>query len=315
MNPEVLILAGIYDFSADLVCLRLHENGVTYLRLNRESLSENMLTLDPFAASLRVEGPAGKMLVGPGLRSIWFRQPVFLRNTPPQPLSVDEQLERSQWPAFLRALSVFDRVAWMNHPQKTYLAESKPYQLMAARKCGFRVPETRITNDGSSIEKDIIGPLVIKSLDTVLLREGDDSLFTYTTLTDGVTLSVQDLRAAPVLIQEEVQVKADIRVTVVGDEIFAVKIASRSGLIRGDWRLVPRDDLVYEDISLGTDTIRSCIQLSRLLQLSFAAIDLMDTDDGTYFVEVNPTGEWGWITNTERPIDCAIAKWLAKEAI
>ena len=61
-------------------------------------------------------------------------------------------------------------------PAATYLAESKPYQLSVAASCGFQVPVTLATNDASSIRETFPGSLVIKSLDTVLLRDGDDCL-------------------------------------------------------------------------------------------------------------------------------------------
>lgn len=311
MNPFVLILSGLYDFAADLVCMRLRELDVPFIRLNRESLPEHSITLDPVAPLLSIEGPAGSARVGPGLRSIWFRQPVFLRNTPPHPLSVEEQLSRSQWSAFQRSLSVFASASWMNHPQATYLAESKPYQLSIAQRCGFLVLDTLITNSGKAIGARFAGPIVVKSLDTVLLREGDDCLFTYTTVADVETLSSRDFREAPLLAQVEASVKADLRVTVIGDAVYAVRIVAALGPIKGDWRLVPRDDLEYDDIELSADVQQACLRLARHLGLAFAAIDLMETDRGMVFVEVNPTGEWGWLASENRPIDLTIAQWLS----
>lgn len=111
MNPHVLILSGLYDFSTDLVALQLERAGVPYVRLNREHLAQHRLTFDPLAPELTIRGPAGACHVGPELRAVWFRQPVFLRNAPAVSLSPGEQLERSQWTAFLRALCVFRHAA------------------------------------------------------------------------------------------------------------------------------------------------------------------------------------------------------------
>lgn len=182
MNSYVLILSGLYDFSTDLVTLRLQEADVPYVRLNREQLADHSLTLDPLIPRLTIQGPAGTCSIDTNLRSVWFRQPVFLRNTPPTQLLPQDQLERSQWTAFLRALCVFRQAAWMNFPAATYLAESKPYQLSVAAGCGFQIPETLVTNDARCVRNTFPRHLVIKSLDTVLLRDGDDCLFTYTTL-------------------------------------------------------------------------------------------------------------------------------------
>ena len=311
MSPQVLILSSLYDFSTDLVVLSLRDAGVPYLRLNREQLVDHRLALDPLAPELTVCGPSGIYDVGQGLVSVWFRQPVFLRNTPSVPLSPEKQLERSQWMAFLRGLGVFRDVAWMNPPSATYIAESKPYQLAIAKDCGFQVPETLATNDASRIREAFPDNLVVKSLDTVLLRDGDYDLFTYTILNPGGELAEETVSAVPLLAQRALEEKTDIRVTVVGNEVFAVRILSQGSGIEGDWRVVPKSELEYRDIVLSYDIIERCKLLTRCLGLFFAAIDLIETRQGIYFIEVNPTGGWGWLSTPERSIDKAIASWLA----
>lgn len=312
MSPTVLIVAGLYDFSADLVALRLREAGIAFVRLNREHFSDLRLGLDPLARTLTVRGPELDVLVGPELRSIWFRQPVFLRNVPPEKLTPIEQLTRSQWTAFVRALSVFRHASWMNHPQQTYLAESKPYQLALAVECGFQVPETLVGNDAASIRSRFPGSLIVKSLDTVLLRDGEDCLFTYSTMAHSSVLVDSNTAGAPLLAQRLLDPKTDLRVTIVGKQIFAVRILVDKKGVSGDWRTVPRDRLIYEDVELSTSLEGACRAFVDHLGLNFAAIDLVETPEGVFFIEVNPTGEWGWLTTVERPIDEAIARWLTE---
>jgi glutathione synthase/RimK-type ligase-like ATP-grasp enzyme len=313
MTPEVLILSSLFDFSSDLIALRLRDMRVPFLRLNREQLSDFRLTLDPLKARLHIRGRHMEAEVNDSLRSILFRQPVFLRNTPNSALSVSDQMERSQWAAFMRTLSVFDRASWMNFPQATYLAECKPYQLLTAARCGFRVPESIVTNDVGAIRDTYESGFVVKSLDTVLLREGQDCLFAYTTVIDGSEAALTDanVAAAPLLAQEFLSAKTDIRVTVVGNKVFAVKILCKGEGVEGDWRLFPKESLTYEDVKLSPDIVTACRLLLRTLGLAFGAIDLIETAAGTYFIEVNPTGEWAWISTSERPIDLVIAGWLS----
>lgn len=311
MNPHILIISSLYDFSTDLVALSLEQDDVPFVRLNREQLADHRLTLDPLIPMLTIYGPAGTHVVGPDLRAIWFRQPVFLRNTPPIPLSLAEQLERSQWNAFLRGLCVFRHASWMNDPAATYLAESKPYQLYLAALCGFRVPQTLATNDAKRIRQSFSSPFVIKSLDTVLLREGGDCLFTYTTINTGADLYDETVSASPLFAQLALYPKTDIRVTIVGEDAFSVCILSQGHGISGDWRIHPKTDLEYIDFPLDDHTLNCCRKLTQRLGLSFAAIDLVETIEGTFFIEVNPTGEWGWLSTPERRIDHTIASWLA----
>lgn len=314
MNPHVLILSGIYDFSTDMVVWQLKRMGVPYIRLNREALDQYRLALDPVKRICTVTGEGlNAEIQSDSLVSVHYRQPVFLRNTPAESLTPTDQLvERSQWMAFLRSLSVFDSAMWMNYPQATYLAECKPYQLLTAHRCGFQVPETIATNDAGSIIARFTGDLAIKSLDTVLLRDGKDCLFNYMSKSNVQELTDANVASAPLLAQQLFSKKADIRVTIVGNRVFAVRILADGVGIEGDWRLIPREELSYEDVELGEEVERSCARLTRTLGLSFAAIDLVQSNEGISFLEVNPTGEWGWLSNSERRIDRAIASWLAE---
>lgn len=311
-EPTALILSDIYDFSTDLVAVRLEQAGIPFVRLNRRQFSDHRITLNPLAPELCIRDPSGLQRIESRINAVLFRQPVFLRNTPSIPLSPKEQLERSQWMAFLRSLCVFTNALWMNHPAATYVAESKPYQLTIASKCGFEVPRTLIGNDVHRIKEEFPGSLVVKSLDTVLLMDGDDCLFTYTKLNPGSEMTDYTVSDAPLLAQDLLDCKTDIRVTVVGANMFAVKITSNGRGIAGDWRLVPKENLEYEDIDLDCGVTKSCLKLTDKLGLSFAAIDLVQTPAGIYFIEVNPTGEWEWISTADRPIDVAIANWIER---
>lgn len=315
MTP-VLLLSGLYDFSTDFVAAALEERGTRFLRLNREQLAAYRLTLDPVAAVLEVRGPSGlkTTIDASSLRAVLFRQPIFLRNTPGYALSAAEQLERSQWSAFLRGLCVLDGSRWMNHPAKTYLAECKPYQLRVAAKLGFTVPRTRIGNDLVGVRSAGLGdPLIIKSLDTILIREGSDCLFTYSTASGPASWQDEDLSTAPALCQEYIRGKTDIRVTVVGGRIFAVRIEENGCGIEGDWRVRPRHQVQFVPIDLPHECATLCLRLAEALDLPFAAIDLLEYSDDRkiVFVEVNPTGEWGWLVRHGLRIDMAIAAWLA----
>jgi glutathione synthase/RimK-type ligase-like ATP-grasp enzyme len=259
---------------------------------------------------MKIECVEGTFIVDDNVRSIWFRQPIFLRNTPGETLTVKEQLVRSQWMAFLRSLSIFKNAMWMNWPESTYLAETKAFQLMEAYKLGFRIPKTKIGNNA----KEFIGfnqDVIIKSLDTVLLREGGDCLFTYSTIERYNNFRDEAVFEAPLTVQQYISPKIDIRVTVVGNKIFAVKITSEGSGIKNDWRVLNKDKLEYTDIELPDKINNLCFQLVKKLGLTFGAIDLIESNGKYFFIEINPTGEWGWINTLERRIDSCIADWLA----
>lgn len=310
MKPSVLVLSGLYDFSTDRVCLNLSDNETQFLRINKEQIANCRVSLNPNKQQLTVHQENCTYSIDRTLKSVWYRQPIFLRNTPAKPLSPQDQLERSQWMAFLRALSVLSDAAWMNFPSQTYLAESKPYQLYAAENCGFRIPATLVSNDADEIRACFPHTAIIKSLDTVLIQDGEDCLFTYTTLSNTNELTSEIVGSAPLLVQEHLNPKVDIRVTMVGEKHCAVKILSKKVGIEGDWRTLPRENIEYVDIDLPLPIAYSCHALMKLLGLSFGAIDLIETPEGIFFIEINPTGEWGWLCSSERPIDIMIGSWL-----
>ncbi len=310
MKNYILILSSMYDFSTDLVVQRLENNGDAFIRLNKEQLSDYEIFLDPVNATLRVKGVYVDVETS-NIKSVWFRQPVFLRNTPGRTIDINEQLSLSQWNAFLRGLMVFDKAYWMNWPQATYAAESKPYQLMTAKKMGFSVPQTIISN-ALGFDRLPSTNFIIKSMDTVLLKENDDCYFTYTSKANPEDFSLDKTRQAPITFQEYIENKLDIRVTVVGSKVYAVAIKSNGNAISDDWRTLKKDDLEYVDIELPVRIKKLCIDYVKFLGLNYGAIDFIKTKDEYIFIEINPTGEWGWLSNDKREIDYDIAKKLSE---
>jgi glutathione synthase/RimK-type ligase-like ATP-grasp enzyme len=308
MNPAVLVVASAYDLASDLVCLRLKELGVSFLRLNREQLSDFRITLYPTSPTLHVEYGESSWDITDALRSVWFRQPVYLRE-PNSDSAIDVQLQRSQWMALVKSLTIFHEASWMNHPRETYQAEIKPYQLRVAKEVGFKIPQTLIGNDVKELA-GLSSPFMMKPLDVVYFHDGDESLFAYATPID-TTLLNEEFRKAPIIAQRLLASKTDIRVTVVGNAAYAVKILSKGCPIDGDWRRTPKADLHYEDWTMPADIESACARLMDRLGLRFGGIDLVQSEGDTYFLEINPTGEWAWLSSQARPIDKKIAQWLA----
>jgi hypothetical protein len=310
VKANVLVLSSLYDFSIDLVLRRLREMGVDYLRLNMEQMSDLRVSFDPVTRSMTTRGLGLDALLEADLQSVWYRSPVFLRNSLGNQ-SLADQLKRSQWSAFLRSMMVFDEARWMNHPADTYKAETKPYQLLVAARCGFAVPETIIGNDVVEVQKHFPFNIALKSIDTVYLRDKDDALFAYTSIVNAKELLDDSVYQAPLIAQEFLSPKMDLRVTVVGTSVFAYKILVNGDPAPGDWRLHKREELSYERYSLPDDVRDRCVALCAELNLPFGAIDLIDSNGKLFFVEINPTGEWAWLPDAERTAGAAIAAWLS----
>ncbi len=313
--PEILIISNKHDYSTDYIVIQLYKMGISYLRLNRDQFSDFKISFNPTDQSLIGETQDFSFEITPEfLKSIYFRAPVYLRDTYQRNLSPDEQISRSQWASFIRGLVVFDNVLWVNHPQATYKAEIKPYQLYIAKKIGFNVPYTVITNTvhHQDIAMDGKKELIIKTLDSVILNIDDKEAFIYTNIIDYDELLRSDISNAPVVLQDALIPKTDIRATVIENVIFSVEIKKDDKGIDKDWRL-EKDNVQYTKINLPADIEKKCIALVNELGLKFGAIDLVFHKEKYYFLEINPTGEWSWLmSHTKLEIDKEIVKLLLK---
>lgn len=308
---RVLLATSLYDFPTDRICAQLDARGVPYARINRETVDELPIVLDPLSGSLRCNLPEWSWTAGPELRAIWWRQPTFQRNLPGVVISLDEQLRRSQWAAFMRSLTALRPTIWVNHPQSTYAAECKPLQLRLAAELGFTVPPTLITNDPNAQLHSLGEPLVVKAVDTVLLHDSEHQYFTYTNIVEPAVLQDTGIQEAPLLCQQLLDPKLDLRVTVIGDKWWAVSVQNCNGApVTGDWRRLKRQDILIQSYDLPQDVGNLCVQYVHKLGLVYGAIDLAFCRERYFFIEINPTGEWGWLDAPSRPIARAIADQL-----
>lgn len=306
-----LIISTTIDYSTDLVCYELERQNQQYLRINRDRFSNYCVEYDLYNESLIVEIEDSDYIISKNLKSVYFRAPVFLRTI--KNYTIEEQLYRSQWSSFIRNLIVFDNAKWINHPVNTYRAENKLYQLKMAKQVGLHVPETYVCN---SIPKNLLKKkeYIVKSLDTALFYNNGQEMFTYSTIVTGQELCESEFKDAPIIIQECLNDKLDIRVTVVGDKIFPVSITENGIGITGDWRKKDKIQLKYGLINLPKNVEQSIISLMNNLGLIFGGLDLIFANGKYYFIEVNPTGEWGWLkTALQLPIDKSIVEALTGE--
>ena len=136
-------------------------------------------------------------------------------------------------------------------------------------------------------------------------------MFVYTNVVSREELNESDLTLAPVFIQEYLEEKLDIRVTYISGELFPIQILSKNKAILGDWRKEKKENLEYKSISLPREIKEKIIKLMKELNLEYGGIDLIKENDEYYFIEVNPTGEWGWVsTNIKLKIEEAIVSSL-----
>jgi hypothetical protein len=325
-RPWILILAAEEDLHADAVVLALRDRNLPVVRIDPESdWTENTAIvvrhdLDDGAWSLSHHGRA---FSGRDPVSVFCRSWNFRRADEQE--SLEEHLRLHEMGAglagFCRGL---ESRFWINRPWLEDRVESKVVQSRFARRAGLRVPETLVTNDpeqAAHFHAQCDGEVVVKQLSEVSLidaREiGREDGVVYGFFTEPVSAEALDrgresIRSAPVLFQRRIEKAADLRVTVVGDRVFAHRIESQVGTVaRTDFR---------KDLRLRTDRIEPPPAIAEALRkliaswgLHFAACDLVETPSGEHvFLEANVSGNWLWLEGPEEfPILDAVVADLA----
>lgn len=220
-----------------------------------------------------------------------------------------------EWRHVLEPLEVWLQDAtWVNRRPVDREIRYKPAQLFLAQKFGFEIPDTAITND-SAIVADLLqaqgGEGIYKPL-TWFFKPPDKTLFTNSITADAVQKNPEAIERAPGIFQPRIPKAFELRITVVGERIFPIRIDSQrqagSGL---DWRR-KQLEMEYVPFKLPTQFPDRLLSFHRSVGLVYGAYDFIVTPDDRYvFLEVNPTGQWLWIEErTEAPISRAIAEAL-----
>ncbi len=200
---------------------------------------------------------------------------------------------------------------WINDPARDQAAQHKVYQLRVAQEIGLDIPETLVTNCPDAahdfLESHPPNQVVYKSFsatesewrETRLVKQKEREL-------------LENVRYAPVIFQEYVDADADLRVTVVGEEIFAAAIYSQETLYKVDFRMDMGNARV-EPLTLPPVVQDKLHQYMSRLGLVYGAIDMRRTPSGRYvFLEINPAGQWLFIEQkTNQKISNAVARNLA----
>ncbi len=316
-DETVLLVTASYDQAAELVAERLARRGRASFRLDTDKFPSAISAR--FTPSTGVEFQTDAECVSAhDIRSVWYRRNVAPR-LPALDQGTQEFCERETRAFLTGCLAALPTNRWLSRIDAIALAERKPYQLYIASRLGFPVPDTVMGNDPESMRAlASTQPVVAKALSSGYIRgsEGNRAIFTSMVQDFDLRHLDEELRLAPVTFQGLVDKTSDIRVTVVGNKVFAAEILSQSDdSSRLDWRATDDPHLAHHRHELPSGVADLCVSLVRELGLSFGAIDLaLIRHDEYVFFEINPNGEWLWIE--ERlgfPIADEIAEWLDRD--
>lgn len=208
-------------------------------------------------------------------------------------------------------------VLWVNHPARDADHAYKPRQLALAARCGLPVPRTLITNNPHAVQRfagSTDHGVVIKVLGSNWLHDNGKRMVAHThRLTsadladlDGITLTTHQ-------IQEWVPKQYEVRLIVIGKQMFAVAIHTTDSDAHVDWR-ANYDALDYTQIDVPSHVARVVGTFMTAATLNFSALDFVVTPENQWvFLESNSGGQYGWLTATlGNTVSDALASLLAQ---
>lgn len=317
----ILIITSPEDEPAAVVEAHLRARGADVMRFD--------LAQFPAAANLTVSygrdcprlllRTGGRSVSSDELTAVWFRRP-----TPPlaPPAITDEEVRRvveQDSREFLAA--AWDCLACRmlpGTPDAMIRAQRKASQMGRAQALGFDVPATAFSNDPREfldLYREQSGRLISKIMASLVLRSrvGTEYMRFTDTVTPRDLAHAADIALSPIVLQAHVSKRLELRVTVVGQQVFTAAIHSQvTNRTRIDWRRYNLDATPHETYDLPADVAARCVRLVADSGLCYGTIDLILTPDGRYvFLELNSAGEYAWIEQiTGLPISAAIADLL-----
>ena len=320
LRNQVVIYTNQSDSHADVIIPLLESSGAEPVRLNTEdipgSVSMTMETnTEHHEYALQLQA-SNRFINFDRICSVWWRQPE--RYNLPKGLSHQEDIfARNEIDHFLAGLFLSLDCYWINDPRRMRGADAKPEQLERAKRFGFDIPRTLISNNATKVRdfyQRVGTKMIYKTMTDPCLNyneanfesdefnqfdqvPSDPLLLTLTTLITDLELDLIDQGLlAPGQFQELLVKKFELRITVIGNQVFAAEINSQENEKTSlDFRdyTVP---IQYKKANLPETFLNSCRDFVHSYGLNYGAMDFVVTkDDRLVFLENNPGGQFMFV--------------------
>jgi len=327
-RKHILVLTEGADSHSDVVIDALHSAGECVVRLNTDRFFEDGVRVE---YSQTVPGDLveinlwfnGEIISAHKIKSVWYRRPKALVVVDSmEDKGQQEFAERELNELLLNYFHLLKQSFWVSNISALEMARRKLPQLRLAGDLGFCVPKTLVTNRSEGVSEFVKfcgGQIIYKTLHTPNLTTHNELFGVQTSIVNKSDLEYVDLISrSGGIFQEYLPKKFEVRVTIIGRKVFAVKIDSQKsegGKI--DWReALSLGHVPVEPTTLPDHIEMACLKMVEAYGLQFGAIDLIFSTNGQwYFLELNPNGQWYWVEYlTGLPMTSAMANLLIKNS-
>ncbi len=232
-----------------------------------------------------------------GLRSVWYRNPSGYSVPPGLDAAARNFVFREAKLGLGGVLAALPGVIWANSPNRCADALYKPYQWAVAAECGLTVADTVITNSDDAV-RDFVAEhpdVVSKPLGGAGMTSHGQAYLSYTHRLAAADLDELDgVGMTASTIQQWVPKAYEVRLTVIGDSWFPIRIDAGDGG-REDWRADP-EGAKYSLIELPASVHEGLSRLMRRLGFTYTGADFIVRPDGEWvFLEANSGPQFGFL--------------------
>jgi glutathione synthase/RimK-type ligase-like ATP-grasp enzyme len=306
MRNAVLIVSPVGDIHSYAVLRAVERCGGNALILDSADFPQKCkLSYFTSRQELIIEPEKSGRVDARLLAGIWWRRPQAYRVTPKHP-KLHDFVEQECRQAFLGALTS-SAATFINPVANSRHAALKLVQLRTAEALGLRIPRTCVTTSQEEAERfynECDRACVYKCFTGT-----DFGFFETRSLSDEDLPELWRGTYCPLLLQEHIRGDYDLRVTVVGDQVFPARIPLQGAPHPVDSRL---GNLKPESCSIPDVLASALVAIVHRLGLKYSAIDLrFSANEGYTFFELNPEGQYLWIEiEAGLPISSALAHLL-----
>jgi hypothetical protein len=303
MTPTTPILViGRIDDPHVVAVLDAAQHGDAALVVDADTIRGETWELRPTGARI------GHCAVGRGTRG-WVRRVAPAGYEHGITLGSVEAAEHSAWLAFMTSLMRIDTIDWMTNFDTTLRAEDKLVQYAVAARLGVRHPETIVassTEELAGIGTDVvIKPLGVGHYSDA--EAGARVVPAQVLRTDDPRLAHLD--GAPFIIQRRVRATAHLRTVTVHHNVFTARLPADD--LPLDWRSDADAHHNFEPYPTPPDVRDGALRLADELDVGYSSQDWAVADDGAYFLDLNPVGQWLFLPEpVSAAVTRAIAAWL-----
>ena len=238
--------------------------------------------------------------------AVWYRRARYAASLPQQ---MDVQLRAAcveESKTLLRGLLAAAPCFVLDPPELVSLCGHKPRQQRLARELGLATPRTLMTNNAQDAERFLRScdqGAIAKMLSGFALyadkedKREEQVVFT-TALSESHLSKLDGLRYCPMVFQERIQKRLELRITVIGRRMFAAAVDSQATPgAEVDWRergvtLIN----AWVPYTLPSEIEAKLQVYMDRIGMQYSAIDMIVEPDGRHvFLEANPAGEFFWL--------------------